>query len=83
MHIFFHYFNKLFTKGSVKYVFDALEKSGLMQYLNENGFKLGIKEMNYYDATDYKTVNSLKLENSGDYDNEYKLRRKEIEKYFK
>lgn len=79
----FHYFNKLFTKGSVKYVFDALEKSGLMQYLNENGFELTIKEMNYYDATDYKTVNSRKLENSGDYDDEYKLRRKEIEKYFK
>lgn len=79
----FHYFNKLFTKGSVKYVFDTLEKSGLMQYLNENGFELSIKEMNYYDATDYKTVNSRKLENNGDYDNEYKLRRKEIEKYFK
>lgn len=79
----FHYFNKLFTKGSVKYVFDTLEKSGLMGYLNENGFRLSVKEMNYYDAVDYKTVNSLKLENSGDFDNEYKLRRKEIEKYFK
>lgn len=85
MNSMFQYLYKLFRNGSILQVYDVLKKIGFDdEYLQSWNIDVQYKELDYWDATRYNTVNSLKLERG---DNNYmtvsKARDKEIENYFK
>jgi hypothetical protein len=81
----FQYLYKLFRNGSILDVLNTLKKIGFDdEYLKSWNIDVQYKELDYWDATRYNTVNSLNLERG---DNDYmtvsKARDKEIENYFK
>lgn len=81
----FQYLYKLFRNGSILDVLNTLKKIGFDdEYLKSWNIDVRYKELDYWDATRYNTVNSLKLEQStNDYMTVSKARDKEIENYFK
>ena len=85
MNSMFQYLYKLFRNGSILDVFNILKKIGFDdEYLQSWDIDIQYKELDYWDAVRYDTVNSLKLK-QGDYDymTVSKAKDKEIENYFK
>ena len=82
----FQYLYKLFRKGTIQQVLQTLDKmdsnNGLYDYI---GLNVKHKQMDYWDATRYATLNVYKYENTTpnyDYMKGAKIRNKDVEKVF-
>ena len=74
------YLFKLFKKGTVANVLNALKQIGFdEEYLRSYNIDFTYEDLDYYDATRYNTADSR---NTNDYKKEWKIRDEQIEKYF-
>jgi hypothetical protein len=74
------YLEKIFRKGNVLFVVDALKKIGFSdEYLQSYNISFEYKDLDYYDAVKYYTPNARKIEG---YRKQYKENDREIEEYF-
>jgi len=74
------YLEKIFRKGDVLSVVDALKKIGFTdEYLQSYNISFEYREMDYYDAVKYYTPTARKIQ---DYRQQYKENDREIEEYF-
>lgn len=82
----FQYIFKLFRKGTVQQVLETFFKMGVdYNYLKNWGIDFNNKELDYWDASRYDTVNTLKYKGDSinyDFDKVHKMNNNEIEKTF-
>ena len=78
----YHYLSKLFRKASFYEVIQTLYKIGFTREKLKETLNIDFetKDLDYYDAIRYHTPSSYKID---DYRQQYKIREKEIENYFK
>ena len=81
----YNYLYSLFLKGTVWQVYTTLKKFGFEEgYLEGYGIEMGIKDLDYYDASRYRTIKSREYEKKYPkrYDS-YKVVNDEVEEYFR
>ena len=81
----FQFLYKLFRKGTIYEVYSTLKKIGLdEEYLKSYDIDVQYKELDYWDAVKYDTVNTVKLKNGNyNYREVCNKNDREIESYFK
>jgi hypothetical protein len=82
----FQYLYKLFRVGTIAQVYETLKKIGLDdEYLKSWDIDMEYKELDYWEAVRYNTVNTAKLNKEGDYDYMALARKndREIENFIK
>lgn len=79
----FHYIYKLFRKGTVSEVRDALSKIGFTdEFIESFRVSFEVKELDYWDASRLNTVSSSVAERNGaNYSDASKIKDEEIERY--
>ena len=82
----FQYIFKLFRKGTVAQVLETLSKMGVNnEYLANWGIEFDDKQLDYWEASNYDTINTLKYKGNSinyDYQKLHKMNNKEIEQSF-